>query len=72
MPAHRGHRLGLLVKIAMMQLVSEHEPDVRHIQTFNAHTNDHMVAINQQLGFRVVHVYRDWEIDPAAGPPTQS
>ena len=72
LPEHRGHRLGLLVKIAMMEHVSEHEPDVRHIQTFNAHANDHMVAINEQLGYRVVHVYRDWEIDPAAGSPTQS
>jgi GNAT superfamily N-acetyltransferase len=72
LPEHRGHRLGLLVKIAMRELVTEHEPDVRHIQTFNAHANDHMVAINEQLGYRIVDVYRDWEIDPSTVPPIQS
>jgi GNAT superfamily N-acetyltransferase len=72
LPEHRGHRLGLLVKIAMMEFLTEHEPDVRHIQTFNAHANDHMVTINEQLGYRVVHVYRDWELDLTAVRPGQS
>ncbi len=72
LPQHRGHRLGLLVKIAMMEFVTEREPDVRHIETSNARANDHMIAINEQLGYRVVHVYRDWEIDAQASPPTQS
>ena len=27
-----------------MEFLTEHEPDVRHIQTFNAHANDHMVS----------------------------
>jgi GNAT superfamily N-acetyltransferase len=68
LPKHRGHRLGLLVKIAMMELLTEHEPDVRHIQTSNADANDHMVAINKQLGYQVLHVYRDWELDLTAAP----
>jgi GNAT superfamily N-acetyltransferase len=33
---HRGHRLGLLVKVAMLELVAEREPGLRHIATFNA------------------------------------
>jgi GNAT superfamily N-acetyltransferase len=65
---HRGHRLGLLVKIAMMELLAQHEPAVRHVQTGNANANDHMIAINKQLGYQVVHVYRDWELDLAAEP----
>ncbi len=68
---HRGHRLGLLVKIAMMGLLAEHEPKVRHILTSNADANDHMVAINEQLGYRVSHVYRDWELDLATAAPSQ-
>jgi hypothetical protein len=67
-PEHRGHRLGLLVKIAMLDLLSVHQPAVRHIQTDNAGSNAHMVAINEQLGFMIVGTSRDWELDLAGQP----
>jgi GNAT superfamily N-acetyltransferase len=70
LPDHRGHRLGMLIKIAMMELVTKHEPDVRHIETSNADENAHMVAINKQLGYQVVHVTRDWELDLGIGSVT--
>jgi GNAT superfamily N-acetyltransferase len=60
---HRGHRLGLLVKVAMLELLREHAPGVRLIQTSNAGENAHMIAINEQLGFTVRGVSRDWELD---------
>jgi GNAT superfamily N-acetyltransferase/RimJ/RimL family protein N-acetyltransferase len=63
---HRGHRLGLLVKIAMLGLLTERDPNVRHIQTGNAGANEHMIAINEQLGFTVLAVHRGWELDLAA------
>lgn len=50
---HRGHRLGLLVKAAMLEFLSEAEPGVRKVATFNAAVNDHMIAINEALGFTV-------------------
>ena len=71
-PEHRGHRLGLLVKIAMLDLLAVHEPAVRHIQTDNAGSNAHMVAINEQLGFRIAGTSRDWELDLTSQPSTQS
>ena len=52
-PKHRGHRLGWLVKLAMLDLLAEHQPAVRHIQTGNAGENAHMIAINEQLGFTI-------------------
>jgi GNAT superfamily N-acetyltransferase len=68
--AHRGHRLGLLVKVAMLELLLAREPAVRLIQTSNAGANAHMIAINEQLGFTVSGTGRDWELtiadDPAA------
>jgi GNAT superfamily N-acetyltransferase len=67
LPAHRGHRLGLLVKAEMLDLLAEHEPTVRHILTGNAADNDHMVAINDQLGFTVAAAFRNWELDLATG-----
>jgi GNAT superfamily N-acetyltransferase len=67
---HRGHRLGLLVKAAMLELLAEHEPGMRHILTGNADSNQHMIAINEQLGFTVHSVYRSWELDLTAARPT--
>lgn len=52
--AHRGHRLGLLVKTAMLQWLADAEPLVRTIDTGNADSNRHMIAINEALGFRVL------------------
>jgi GNAT superfamily N-acetyltransferase len=68
-PEHRGHRLGMLVKVAMLDLLAVHEPAVRHIQTGNAGANEHMIAINEQLGFTIAGTSRDWELDLNAEPP---
>jgi GNAT superfamily N-acetyltransferase len=51
---HRGHRLGLLTKTAMLELLAAAEPQVEQIMTGNAAANEHMIAVNQQLGYRVV------------------
>lgn len=53
-PAHRGHRLGLRLKIEMLQRLREIEPQVVRIDTWNAESNGHMVAVNEQLGCFVV------------------
>jgi GNAT superfamily N-acetyltransferase len=62
---HRGHRLGLLVKVAMLELLAEREPQVTRIITGNADANEHMVAINADLGFAVLDRWPSWEIDVA-------
>ena len=51
---HRGHRLGLLVKADMMRWLAEQEPQIEALGTWNAETNDHMIAVNERLGYRVV------------------
>jgi GNAT superfamily N-acetyltransferase len=50
---HRGHRLGLLVKTAMLEWLAETEPAIELIETGNAAANDHMIAVNDALGFAV-------------------
>jgi GNAT superfamily N-acetyltransferase len=60
-PDHRGHRLGLAVKCAMLQALSEAFPSKRFIETTNAETNAHMVAINVALGFEIAQVYGDFQ-----------
>lgn len=49
--AHRGHRLGLLVKATMALRLAEHEPALRHLHTWNADENAHMLAVNDRLGW---------------------
>jgi GNAT superfamily N-acetyltransferase len=66
LPEHRGHRLGLLVKVAMLELLAREAPGVRRILTGNAGSNEHMIAINERLGFAVSDVYRSWELDLTA------
>ncbi len=64
-PAHRGHRLGLLVKVAMLELLTSAAPNVSYFVTDNAGANDYMIAINAQLGFEVSGVTRTWQLDLA-------
>ncbi|HJQ05269.1 MAG TPA: GNAT family N-acetyltransferase [Nocardioides sp.] len=53
-PAHRGHRLGLAVKVAnLQQLQRDPRAADRRVATWNAGVNDHMIAINERLGFQV-------------------
>ena len=51
---HRGRRLGLLVKTAMLGLLADAEPQLEWIATGNAAENAHMIAVNEQLGYEVV------------------
>jgi GNAT superfamily N-acetyltransferase/RimJ/RimL family protein N-acetyltransferase len=50
---HRGHRLGLLTKIAMLQLLATAEPQLEQITTWNAQVNEHMIAVNEAIGYTV-------------------
>ena len=50
---HRGHRLGLLVKAAMLEWLATAEPQIEQIETGNAASNKHMIAVNEALGFEV-------------------
>jgi GNAT superfamily N-acetyltransferase len=48
---HRGHRLGALVKAAVLREVLRELPEVRRITTTNKEDNAPMVAVNEALGF---------------------
>ena len=65
---HRGHRLGLRVKVAMLDLLAEREPQVTRILTHNAEGNVHMIAINTELGFEVLDRPPSWELQVADAP----
>jgi GNAT superfamily N-acetyltransferase len=70
--AHRGHRLGLLLKLEMLRWLREAEPQVRVIDTGNAATNSHMISINELLGYEILSRHVAWQRrldtpDPEAG-----
>jgi len=65
---HRGHRLGMLVKVAMLDLLAEREPRLANIVTETADSNEHMIAINAALGFEVLDRMLSWECDTAQAP----
>jgi len=49
--AHRGHRLGLLVKAELMRWLAVAEPQVESIDTWNAESNTQMIEVNERLGY---------------------
>jgi GNAT superfamily N-acetyltransferase len=53
-PGHRGHRLGLLLKTAMVLWLRERNPGLRSVDTWNAESNGFMIEVNDLLGYRVV------------------
>jgi hypothetical protein len=42
----------MLLKLAMLERLAEAEPERRWIITGNAETNQHMIAINEALGYQ--------------------
>jgi GNAT superfamily N-acetyltransferase len=51
---HRGRRLGLRLKLAMLDWLRDVRPDVEQIDTWNVPGNAPMIAINDALGCRKV------------------
>ena len=66
LPEHRGHRLGLAMKLAnQRQLQRDHRvPALVH--TYNAEENAPMIAVNRRLGFRPVELTDEWQRQPAS------
>ncbi|MBO1267162.1 GNAT family N-acetyltransferase [Arthrobacter sp. PO-11] len=60
-PGHRGHRLGMLAKIANLRRAQLQWPDAKSVMTWNASENRHMLAINIALGFRPAGIEGEWQ-----------
>jgi GNAT superfamily N-acetyltransferase len=58
---HRGHGLGMLAKIAVLDELATVRPAAERIHTWNAQENAHMLAINVALGFRQASVDAEWQ-----------
>lgn len=58
---HRGHRLGMLLKIATAELLSREVPEVEAVVTYNAEENRPMLDVNEAMGFRAVGYEGAWQ-----------
>jgi len=59
---HRGHRLGLLLKIDMMHWLAEVEPQLKIIETWNNVDNSFMINVNEALGYRLSRIFNMYEL----------
>ena len=53
-PVHRGHRLGVALKVATHDLALATYPSLVSVDTCNAEANTHMNAVNEALGYRTI------------------
>lgn len=65
-PEHRGHALGKWLKAAMTLRVLDERPEVTEIRTGNADSNDAMLGINKQMGYRPFIATTTWEVSTDA------
>jgi GNAT superfamily N-acetyltransferase len=63
MPEHRGHGLGMALKVANLRILADH-PERRVVHTWNAVENTFMQRINKRVGFRPVE--RELEVQRRA------
>jgi GNAT superfamily N-acetyltransferase len=56
---HRGHRLGLALKLANHRALLESYPASELIATSNANVNEHMNQINERMDYRVVEQFHE-------------
>lgn len=63
LPEHRGHSLGMLLKLANLAAVQKARPGHPSVLTFNAEENRHMLAVNEHLGFTPVGYEGAWRKD---------
>lgn len=61
LPRHRGHRLGLALKVANLSRMQAGHPDRTELHTFNAEDNPPMSAVNDAMGFRSVERMGEWQ-----------
>lgn len=58
---HRGHRLGLAVKLANLDFVVAEQPAVTRVLTANASVNAPMIAVNDIMGFEIDAAGAFWQ-----------
>lgn len=61
--SHRGHRLGVALKVTNLRILNADFKDRTTNETWNAEQNGPMNAVNEKLGFRALEQFQTWQID---------
>ena len=59
--SHRGRRLGLALKIAMLRWLAEAAPRVALVETWNNVDNTFMIGVNEALGYRLSRTFTTYQ-----------
>jgi GNAT superfamily N-acetyltransferase len=60
---HRGHRLGMVLKLANILNLQKEHPGHPSVITFNAEENRHMLDVNEAVGFAPIGYEGGWKKD---------
>jgi GNAT superfamily N-acetyltransferase len=60
---HRGHRLGMLLKVANLQELAKRHPGHPSITTTNADENSYMLSVNEAVGFTTMSYAGVWKYE---------
>ncbi|MGH3359860.1 MAG: GNAT family N-acetyltransferase [Nocardioidaceae bacterium] len=60
---HRGHRLGLAVKLANLRALQADRPDLTAVTTYTSPENAPMRSVNDALGFSPIETLDLWSLD---------
>ena len=58
---HRGHRLGMLLKVGNLAHLSREAPGHPSVLTWNAEENRHMLSVNEAVGFVPIGAEGAWK-----------
>jgi GNAT superfamily N-acetyltransferase len=58
---HRGHRLGLAMKLVVVDAAASAQPTATSVTTWNAASNAPMIAVNEAMGFGAVEATQEWQ-----------
>lgn len=62
-PSHRNKGLGRWLKAALIERVLAAGFSIERVDTFNAGSNEPMLKINAEMGFKPVHIANAWQGD---------
>jgi GNAT superfamily N-acetyltransferase len=63
--AHRGYGIDRAIKARMLFELRAAEPDLREVQTWNAHNNESMLKVNAELGYQPDRDWYEYGVDVA-------
>jgi RimJ/RimL family protein N-acetyltransferase len=62
-PEFRNLGLGRWLKATMIEKIISEHPEIKHVMTGNSTTNDAMLKINTEMGYKLYCIWNVWQIE---------